>query len=309
VRRLLIVMVLAASLAACGGKTNTAEDSLLDALAATELLSREVQYAVTSDEGDDVGVDITIEDDYRYASELRIDGEVAYREVVYDDALAAQVVDDEVTGLLGAAPDATVPTGGWVVDEIGAPPAVLPAKQAGADPIVDALAFLSYVRQAAQGSDVIKFDEDALDYRPDEDPFPHPQAHEIRYDILPTRLPDRAAIERAGGADVPDLSDLRKLAVYVRDGEVVAVREVIDVAPFIDTLRRSFDAGGEDADELLERINELRASIGQEPVVPRATTMLIRSRGTSLRVALPEGTPATLQLHVGDLVTAPTVDE
>lgn len=301
-----VAVGLVTGMTACGNATDTAEQKLLATLSATELFSRRLEYAV--DTGDEhVGVAVTIEDDYRYSSVLSIDDRVAYREVVYDDALASQLVDPGAVTMLGESPEAKTPltAGGWMVDELGAPPAVLPAKQIGADPIVDTLAYFSYVREAAQASEVTKFDNSALEYRPDEDPFPQPASGELRYDILPTRLPDRAAIERAGGADVPELSDVRKLAVYVRDGQVVEVREAIDVEPFASTLRRSFNAHGANDRELLARINKLRRSIGQRPIVPRTTTMAVELSGGGLRVKLPAGTPTTLLLHVGDAATAP----
>lgn len=305
-RRVLLAALLAASLSACGEAGDSSEDALLDALAATELLSRRLDYEV--DRGSErVAVEITIEDDYRYASELSLGDGVAYREVVYDDALAAQVLDGTVAPLLGAPSDAEpMAPGQWLVDELGAPPAVVAVQRTTVDPIVDAFAYFSYVRDAARASAVTKFDEDALDYRPDEDPFPKPESGIDRYDIQPTRLPDRAAIERARGGDVPEVSDLRKLAVYVSDGRVVAIREAIDVEPFVSGLRRSLNLGDADADELLDAVNELRSSIGQDPIEPRRTTLLVEDHGRELRVDLPEGTRTTLQLHVGDVVAPPS---
>lgn len=300
-----IALVAAVATSACGGKGTTTEDKVLDALATTQLQSRVLDYSVVTD-ADRIGVELTIEDDYRYASELALDGSVAYREVVFDDALAAQLLDDDAAPLLGQAPDAEVAlsVGPWIVDDLGAPATVV-APAPGADPIVDALEYFAYVRDAARSSEVIKFDEDALDYRPDEDPFDPPADGEVRYDVLPTSLPTRADLERAVGADVPELSDLRKLSVYVRDGYVVAVREVVDVEPFEDALRRLF--GDVSAGALLERINDLRAEVGQDPLEPRRTDLLVRDRGETLRVDLPTGTAARLALHVGDVVaTAPS---
>jgi hypothetical protein len=306
VRRVLAVALLVASLAACGGKGTTSEDDLVDALAATRLESRTLDYSVSS-AASEIGVIVTVEDDYRYASELFIDGSTAYREVVFDDALAAKLLDDDAVSLLGQSPEAenTLAVGDWVVDDLGAP-ATFVARAPGEDPIVDTLSYFSYVRDAARASDVRKFDEDALDYRPDEDPFPHPEDGEIRYDVLPTSLPSRADIERAIGADVPELSDLRKLAVYVRDDHVVAIREAIDVEPFVDGLRRAFAAGDASPTELLSLVNDMRAEVGQDPLEARHTTLLVRDLGESLRVDLPRGTAARLALHVGEVIVAPS---
>lgn len=303
-----VAVLLASLLGGCGGSGQTQEDELLAALSSTELLSRKLDYNVDADGQPPVAVAVTIEDDYRYASELTIGKAVAYREVVYDDALAAQLINAEALPLVGESPTAKTPLtkGGWLVDELGAPPAVLPAKRVGADPIVDALAYFSYVREAAQASVVRKFDKSALDYRPDEDPFPQPKHGVVRYDIAPTRLPDRASLERAGSADVPDAADLRKLSVYVRDGQIIEVREDIDVHPFASILRRSLVARRATDAQLLAKINKLRKSIGQQPIEPRVTTMSIADRGKRLSVSLPQGTPTTLRLHVGDAVIAPS---
>jgi hypothetical protein len=303
---LVTAALLTSVLGACGTAGTKAEDKLLDALSATQLQSRHLEYDVKSG-GQTIGVGVTIEDDYRYASDLSIGSSVAYREVVYDDALAAELVDPDARALLGESTTSKAPLaiGGWMIDELGAPPSVIPAKQVGADPIVDALAYFSYVRDAARASTVRKFDKSALDYRPDEDPFPQPRGGVIRYDVEPTRLPDRSSIERASGADVPEVGDLRKLSIYVRDDHVLEVREAVDVRPFASTLRRAFNAHDATNAELLARINKLRKQIGQLPIVPRSTMLKVTDAGRHLRVALPTGTPTTLQLHVGEVVTAP----
>ena len=304
-RRLVALALVVAGLAACGGESTTSEDELLAALGATELLSRELDYRVETGT-DSIGVTVEVEDDYRYAAELALDGDVAYREVVFDDALAAQLLDAGAGAFLGQAGDAgtSLAPGGWVIDDLGAPATVAP-QAPGDDPIVDALAYFSYVRDAARASDVRKFDKSALDYRPDEDPFDLPERGEKRFDILPTSLPSRADIERSVSAEVPELSDLRKLAVYVRDGLVVAIREAIDVEPFEDGLRRAFGVSDDDPSVLFELVNELRGTVGQDPLTARTTTLLIEAHTESLRVDLPTGTPGRLRLHVGELVTPP----
>src|SRR5207248_11709806 len=103
------------------------------------------------------------------------------------------------------------------------------------DAIADALTYFTYVKTAIDQSAVRKFDPKALDYRPDLDPFPPPDKGVIRYDVEPTPLPARTG---KAVTDVPSAGALRQLAIYVRNGRVIDVRERVSTLPVLDQLER-----------------------------------------------------------------------
>jgi hypothetical protein len=126
----------------------------------------------------------------------------------------------------------------WVLDKAGAP-AVFSANPAeerrlGDDPVLDARDIFAHVERAIdEAAYIAEFNEESIEpvYRRDEDPFDKPKkgSEVIRYDFAAPKLPK--ASDRAGGNQVtPDARHFRKMAVYVKDGRVLQVSEVIDVA-------------------------------------------------------------------------------
>jgi hypothetical protein len=180
-----------------------------------------------------------IEDDFRYKARLTIDSKDVIDEVVNDDALAVRFVDPAYI------PNFTAPGGKpdtlkalaaryWITDAKGAPEvggAAIQDQILGVDPIVDALSITDYVADAiAQSREVQKFNAERLDYRPKEDPFPRPAKDSgvVRWDLVPMPVP-RADVEDTGGGDasLAPIAAFRKMSLYVKDGRVVQVREVI----------------------------------------------------------------------------------
>ena len=181
-----------------------------------------------------------IEDDFRYKARLTVDGEDALDEVVNDDALAVRFVDPEYL------PAFTSPEGGdaniraalaaryWVVDPAGAPSigdAAVADRTIGIDPIVDALSIVDYTLDAISAAKgVFKWNAERLDYRPLEDPFPRPARGSgvTRWDIEPADMP--RADDLSGGAGNASLARapvFRRMAIYVKGGKVVQIREQI----------------------------------------------------------------------------------
>jgi hypothetical protein len=149
--------------------------------------------------------------------------------------------------------------GFWVVDPKGAGPLgrlrqSARAPQIGDDPIADALTVLTYVRDVSNVGDFARlFNSDAVDYRPDLDPFPPPAQGEIRVDFqpggAPARVPTATGTTDALQNAVPDTYYYRSLSIYVKDGVIQRIRESVNVKrrlladPADDILGRITDAG------------------------------------------------------------------
>lgn len=200
-------------------------------------------------------------------------------------------------------------SGVWVRDELGAPPLLTGGSERdlGDDPIADALTVFDHVRSAiGQSADVVKFDESSLAYRPDEDPFPLPDeaAGEIRYDLDRPPLPRPQDAGPSGSRQPPSIEHFRKLSVYVRDGRVVKVLELIEVHTLLDELRSRFgvevepDASADlQAEQAMEQVNNIRLELGEDPIRVRAMSFEISDLGEELRVTPPaEATVASLAL-------------
>ncbi|HVM54705.1 MAG TPA: hypothetical protein VM262_16075 [Acidimicrobiales bacterium] len=245
-RRLpLALAVLASLLAACGGPDDTAEERLRDALNRTERLARTFVY-VEEAGGTTSEVVGLVEDDFRSKARLSIDGSPVFDQVQSDDVLAVRFVDPDLLPAMiedraaasdedGVDPVEALRSRRWVLDLTGAPP--LSATDAierslGDDQILDALDAFRYVRGAIGGARrVIKFNPDSLDYKPSEDPFPHPEDGVIRYDLERPSLPRASAFGGTNTAPpLPGIIHLRKMSVYVEDGLVIRVLEQIDPA-------------------------------------------------------------------------------
>jgi hypothetical protein len=216
-------------------------------------------------------------------------------------------------------------TGRWVVDRLGAP-SQLPGAQhdrlLGDDPVLDALTVFRHVETAAQQVRVVLFNEDAIDYRPREDPFPQPDraAHELRYDLLRTDLPHIKQDGKTAERILPTEANFRKMSVYVRDGLVVRVLEDIDVASRLKDLAKIYGIrlpNGADTAALVtaatKQVNAARAAAAQDPIRVRTMALTIRTTGTPPHVELPtDAVVASLALlrnrgsATGDLAPVPT---
>jgi hypothetical protein len=253
---LVVTLALTAlALTACGGPDNSSEEDLRAAISRTERLARTFVYTEKSG-GDTNQVVGLIEDDFRSKARLTVDDEPVFDQVQSDDVLAVRFLDvQRVSSMLderapGAPTAKTTPadaidpvealqTHRWVLDPAGAPPLVQTEKidrQLGEDPVLDALDAFRYLRAAIGGaSRVIKFNPDSLDYKPKEDPFPHPKGDVIRYDLERPRLP-RASIEAGGAPPLPGDIHIRKMSIYVDHGLVIRVLEQVDPAERLDDI-------------------------------------------------------------------------
>jgi len=297
------LVLMASSLAGCSKAAATAKAQLLTAIGNTALLSNHLSYldAVGATQLD---VDADIEDGFRYQASLSVDGTAAYQEIARDDALAARLLSPVGLQWVAASPASAeagpLASGGWVVDELGAPVLTSALPTPGADPILDALSYFSTLEASVEAAEVVKFDPNALDYRPDLDPFPRPGPGVIRYDLTPGRLPTRATAT-GPAAEPPGANDLEKLSVYVHDGLVVAVRDQIAVEPFVQPLERAYAVHPPgDADQqaaaLLSLINGLREAAGVAPIVPRSLTLMVTPEPVGFHVVIPPATVASLKI-------------
>lgn len=324
----LLVALLASALAGCGGKDEPAEDDLRDAINRTERLSRTFVYEEKSG-GTTYEVRGLIEDDFRSKARLTVDGEEAFDQVESDDALAVRFLDtsrlrdmidrpatlsDEPDERDAVDPIEALRTHRWVLDEAGAPPLLAGDeidRELGDDPVLDALDVFTYLRSAIGGArQVIKFNVDSLDYKPFEDPFPHPEKGVVRYDLERPSLPKPTAIRGANsGPALPGIIHIRKLSVYVKDGLIIRVLEQIDpderldeiiddAANYLRDVNASDEAihrvqalkgapPAEAAQAVIAGVNLFRQQSGDDPIRLRTMRLEIGDLGDDVDVALP----------------------
>jgi len=135
-----------------------------------------------------------------------------------------------------------------VLDKTGAP--VLPtvgtsAEQLATTPFLRPLLMLDAVRAEVDGTDagnIKKFSKDDLSptFKPEDDPFPKPADGEIRYDVAQNPLPAITATSQDSRPDPPDDSSLRKLAIYIKDGRVISIRENFDILDKLEDIARLY---------------------------------------------------------------------
>lgn len=143
---------------------------------------------------------------------------------------------------------AALRAGKWVVDPAGAP--VLPSVGAAAEklatsPFLRPMLMLAAVRDEIsriQPTDIKRWQKDDLTpmFLPKDDPFPAPQDGVERYDVRQAPLPQITATSRGSKPSPPTDDALRKLAVYIKDGRVVAVRENFDILDRLEDMARLY---------------------------------------------------------------------
>src|SRR4051794_39738197 len=267
-KRIVAVAFIAVTLAALLGACNTNrgdKDVVRKAIARTRLLSRKFVYQEKPLAAQAVEVDGLVEDDFRYAADLRVDSKLVRQEVASDDALAIRFPDgsqttrflDSGNGLSNTARPGELPgpqvvgvlqAGQWVEDRVGAPSLVVAAndkRKLGDDPIYDSLTVFDYLDKAVQSAPLVKkYDPDSLNpiFKTKEDPFPKPArgAAVQRYDLQMTPVPKAGAAGGGSKAVLPDITNFRKLVVYMKDGVIVRVMESVDMASKLDDLKRNF---------------------------------------------------------------------
>lgn len=322
-------------LTACGEATD-AERRLRAVLRATERLAHRFVYAETFKEEEaqtQTAVQGLVEDDFRYKARVLVDKQPVLDEVVSDDALAvrflepARIADfarrpkQKQGGGTGVGADETQPAQApevsrdekdgpsalealrarrWVLDPAGAP-AVFgrpeDERRLGEDPTLDALDVFAYVERAIdEATRIIEFNEESLEYRKSEDPFPRPKKGSgvLRYDFERPKLPRAADTSPGGNQVTPDTRHFRKMSVYVKDGRVVQIREAIDVESRLEDLAEVYETKfpknrkpSEVAAIAVEALNVIRTGQGDDPIRLRTMSYKLADIGEDVEVDMP----------------------
>lgn len=340
VRRLfaagLVAVLAGGGLAACGKAEIEALKEVRAALRKTEKLSYRFVYRESALGSPDAEVRGILEDDLRYKTQLSLGGEPMMEEVVSDDTVADRFFSDAALKLYlnpegGAGDDTGRRQGGaeavgastvevrnalgakqWVVDPAGAPSlpgASIDLRTLGQDPVQDSLTVFRYMDQVLRSNFVYEFNEDALDYRPDEDPFAKQTPEELfpgrdvtRYDVGRPPLP-KASDTQAGNQITPGMEHFRYMAIYVEDGIVIRIDETIDLGLQLKDLRENYDLDlPDDPDEAIaisvKAINAVRLAQSDAPLRVRKMSYQLTAIGEKNEIALPSGDVITGSLSV-----------
>ena len=320
-RALALLLLLAGAATACTPAAKD-KDKVLAAIDRTEQLARTFSYTELAG-GTRTVVSGAVADDFRYRASVTVDGRPELSEIVADDARALQLQDPAALGSLAKQPAGTattaptagpaLPVGQWEVDPRGAASMTLESApaQAGPDPVLDSLTFFAYLRQAiAQAADVHLYNPEGENYRPRLDPFPHPAPGVLRYDLTPPDLPARNRIGTGQNIGlqntVPGVPFFRLLAVYVRDGLVIDVREQVSVLTRLTDSESNLEARLGDftnvspnasyrvqAQALLSAINRQLARGAQPLIRPRTVDFRLSGIGRPQAVSIPSGATQT----------------
>lgn len=152
-------------------------------------------------------------------------------EMIYRQATLPQVSPAASLAL------AALRAGKWVLDPTGAPALpTLGGEAVGerATPFYVPLVLLQQVQsylQAAPPGAVVRYSADSTTpaYKPNDDPFPPPGPGVIRYDMVEDPLPGPQLGSASGLPPPPANADFRKVAIYVKDNRVVALRVDYDI--------------------------------------------------------------------------------
>lgn len=277
------------------------------------------------DSGSLVQVRGLVEDDFRYKARLTVDGQDAIDEVVNDDALAVRFLEPSYVTKFTSREGGEVSTRAalsaryWVTDPVGAPSigdAAVADRTIGVDPIVDSLSVIDYAEDAVSASKfAFKWNAERLDYRPLEDPFPRPAKGSgvERWDLEPPDMPKADAIETGqANASLARAPHFRHMAIYVKDGRVVQIREQIAAKydmldKFKNYLLQLAEQAGDQNRAVIEKqldevkdqpdvleallnfgLNQILLETGEEPV--RFRTMVYEfTRASDVQADLPSG--------------------
>jgi hypothetical protein len=311
----------------CGRAEQEALKEVRAALRKTSQLSYRYVYDVELPSfGVNYGIRGIVEDDLRYKSQLTFQGKPGIEEVVSDDAVAMRFFEpialklyENPEGGKGdtgkrqgeaeekLAPDVEVKgalaAGQWVMDPSGAPSVLAGAidlRTINTDPLYDSLRFLQYVEQMLRSNGVYEFNEDALDYRPQEDPFRDllpkklfPGRSVKRYDFGRPPLP-KASDTQAGNQITPGMEHFRYMAIFVEDGVIIRIDETINLELQLDDLRKNYELDLPDDPEeavnvSVKAINAVRTAQGEPPIILRTVSLQLASIGEENKVELPQG--------------------
>ena len=330
----LVVAATAGATSACGDRDD-AIDTVRAAVRATEALPGRFVYAVDT-ATEQTTVRGLVEDDFRFKARVSFNGNDGFDEVVSDDILAVRFIDtnrlddyiakdrlgsaDVSTELQGVTALDALRSRRWVVDASGAP-AVTGSddreERAAPDPVVEALGALAYVDRAlGEALEIERFDPDDLSpvYPQSEDVFPRPEngSGVDRYDLRRPFLPSPSQQISGGDSRGPTAQHFRKMAVYVKDGRVIQVREAIeargkqaeDLVGYLRTLMREARAPARFSQrldelvrttprdrlglELMQFLNSMLETFGQDPIPIRVMTLDLTDVGDDVKVDLPQ---------------------
>ncbi|HUZ43141.1 MAG TPA: hypothetical protein VMU63_01960 [Acidimicrobiales bacterium] len=271
------------------------------------------------------------EDPYRYDELYSQGGQAAWEEVVRDDAVADRFLDPQAVGNFFASsgsagspptvtPGAAGPSTGsngapnvaasaliarhWVLDPTGAPqlPSVGSEIQAEkTDPFYASLVFLTDVEDlitAAPTPQVRQWRPNDVQpvYKPTDDPFPAPPRGVTRFDVYQQPLPLLSSSSPGATPPPPTLSNLIKVAIYVRSGRVIEIREVVDPVDQLQSLVQNYhlqlprhlNRQGQEAfaQQVLNQLD--KNSIGP-PIQIGQTVWMASDLGQAQSISLPSG--------------------
>ena len=271
------------------------------------------------------------QDPYRYDALYSQGGQAAWEEVVRDDAVADRFLDPQAvegffasSGSAGSPPTVTPGAAGpsstpggtpnvalaalvarhWVVDPTGAPqlPSVGTEIQSEkTDPFYAALVFLTDIEDlitAAPTPQVRQWRPNDVQpvYKPTDDPFPAPPRGVTRFDVLQQPLPLLSSSSPGAIPAPPTLANLVKVAIYVRGGRVIEIREVVDPVDQLQSLVQNYhlqlprhlDRKGQEAfaQKVLNQLG--KNSIGP-PIQIGQTVWMASNLGQAFSISLPSG--------------------
>jgi len=260
--------------------------------------------------GGAIAVTGTVDDPYRYAVRLFVNGTAVWDEVVVDDAVADRFDDPaEAVAYLSAGKTLSSPTTQgqatalgalqarqWVLDNDGAPPLPQqsPTTRADTDPFYEPLTMAGYALQAVDTATAVElWSPSSLSPTYNPDPFPAAGVGEDRYDLVRAAFP-QAGNFLASSRPPPGLAALRELAIYVHAGHLTAIREDVNILARLPELVRDYaldipsglTAGAQTA--LAQGfIDRLDRRTGAAPIEARQVTFTVLGPGAP--VNLPTG--------------------
>lgn len=330
-RRIMAVVLAAFTVAALATGCGKAEQEALKEVRAALRKTAQLSYRYTFDvdmpvQGVSWGVRGIIEDDLRFKTQLSFGGKPAVEEVISDDTIATRFLVPEVFKLYenpeggqgdtgkrqGEADEklasdvevkGALTSGRWVLDPSGAPALLggaVDMRTLGADPLYDSLTMFQYMEQVLRVNGVYEFNEDALDYRPQEDPFAENLPEKLfpgrkvkRYDIGRPPLP-KASDTQAGNQLTPGMEHFRYMAIFIEDGVIIRIDETINLGLQLEDLRSNYDLDlPKDPDEAIavsvKAINAVRSAQGDPPLIVRDVSLQLASIGEENKIELPQG--------------------
>lgn len=302
-----VALMLAASMTACGNREEV-RDEVLGALHRTQQLPYRFTYIDDRTENvlpggtpvlPDAEVQGLVEDDFRFKARVSLNGSTAFDEVVRDDLLAVRFLDPGRLGVLVNKQKVSeentktelenvdslqvLESRRWVVDETAAPIVTVGRVREdalGRDPVIDAITAFTYIEEAIRSAQAVqKYSPDDVTpaYSATEDTFPKPVdgSGVTRYDLRRPKLPPPGGDQATGEAGRPGTRHFRRMAIYVKGGRVIQVREAVDVqGRFLKDVIRYAKTFAKASGATPKQIAEFAASVDAVPEKQRGSLVL-----------------------------------